>query len=516
MDDKYDCITRYWIVSELCCWKIKGTVVSIISHVGTKDIFEIELDSDISINSHTTTKNSMDELRSNKEIIFTKKDEISTGISFQEAVRNRYLSEEDADLFVGSKKSCEYLKNIVSLSLENMNISSCMCKRLVDNSIESPSENSFLYYPNITSLCLNDNLFSDWKTLYCIISHLPKLEYLTINGNQLKKMVELSTFQFKSIKVISLSRTYIDFGQIISICGKDSVFPNVEYINASSNNYRLVSNNLRNRTVKKLDLSVNRINDWNLVENNILSNMSNLTSLNISENPLINLPKLKIGSNINYKYENILELNLDNCGIKELETIVYFRESFPNLQHISLRNNEFLNGEKIDMRSIIISLIKKIKTYNRSIIDHKEIVSCQRYYIYQYTVCKNKQLREIDPNGEILCEFVIENEIIRDENSDSNPKSENKEGKYIDINFTPQSKLLVESAPTKIKINNKMPISDIKVLIWRLFKIPKNDSFEYVFVNNKTKVKIDGYSDSYSLVDLGIETSGNIYIQDKE
>lgn len=493
-----------------------GTICNISTDDNGEKLLGVRWDSYSSLNSENTdAENQLScfstENIPDRKLELLKTNQISSGISFQEAIRDRYLCDEEVEHFVGLKKAQEYCRKMSILSLQGMRINACICKKLSESL--QPTENLSLCYNNINSLCLDNNLLTDWNSLFCILSHLPKLECLTLNGNRFKGIFYSSFHKFDNIKVLSMSKTYVGFKQVMTLFRKDSVLPNVNYINLSSNNYTHISINYVNFTIQKLDLSINFLSDWEMIKK-VLTKLPGLNSLNISYNHLLKLPTLKINADNSMEFPEILELNLDNCGIKELGTIIYLRKAFPNLEHFSIRNNEVMDNSNIDMRSVIISLLPNIKTYNKSIISKQDIISYQRYYISQYTVHRNNTLKEFDPNGDILCEFVMKNDIIIDQDLMSKSQDSFKDEKYLDINFIPQCKCCFDCMPTRIKINKNMAISDIKVLIWKIYKIQKSESLEYIFVNNKIKIIIDGYSDSYSLADIGIETSGKIYIQD--
>ncbi|KAJ1612390.1 LRR repeats protein [Cryptosporidium canis] len=364
-----------------------------------------------------------------KKLEFIDTNQKSSGIYFQEAIRDRYLSDEEAEYFVGLKKAEEYCKKISTLSLEGMGISACICKKYMDMS--EYFENSSFSYDKICSLCLDNNLLNDWNSLFCILSHLPKLEYLTINGNQFKETNCPTKHRFDNIKVLSMSKTFVEFEYLMTLLGKDSIFPNVNYLNISSNNYKHISIKCVNFTVQKLDLSLNMLSDWEMMKC-ALTRMPGLNSLNISDNCLMKLPILRLCTSVDMEFPRIVELNLDNCGITELGTIIYLRKAFPNLEHFSIRKNDVLESNIIDMRSIIISLIPNIKTFNKSIISKQDITSYQRYYISQYTVHKNGILKEVDPNGDILCEFVMINDLIVDKDLTPKYPDSPKNEKYLD------------------------------------------------------------------------------------
>ncbi|OII73710.1 uncharacterized protein cubi_03508 [Cryptosporidium ubiquitum] len=459
-----------------------GTVCSIKVNERGEELFEVRWDSDSNYNLVKDVENAsscfINRNTVDKKFEFLKINELSPGISFQEAIRDRYLCDEEVEYFVGLKKAQEYCKKISTLSLEKMKVFSCGCKELI-NCLEPPKELS-LYYNNITSLCLNNNLLTDWNSLFCILSHLPKLECLTLNGNRFKKISYFNHFQFDNIKVLSMSKTFVEFEQLMLLFKKDSALPNVNYINLSSNNYSFISINYSNTTIQKLDLSLNSLSDWEVIKN-LLIHLSGLSSLNISNNQFSKLPISKINTNINIEFPNILELNLDNCGIVELGTIVYLRKVFPNLEHISVRNNKIMDNSKIDMRSIVISILPNLKTFNKSIINKQDIISYQRYYISQYTVGKNDLLKEVDPNGDILCEFVIKNDIIIHQDPTPNSDNSQKDEKYLDICFIPYFKSCLNCTPKRIKINKNMAISDVKVLISKIYKIKENESLEFIF-----------------------------------
>ncbi|KAH8740699.1 LRR repeats protein [Cryptosporidium ryanae] len=485
-----------------------GTVRSISISENSEQLFVIQWDSEL--NNDSTQEFICEGTNKFKHY---NKGSFNTGVSFQHAIINRYLSEEyNSEFFVGLKMAYEYCRRLSSLSLENMNISCCSCDKLKENYDKSIIQKLSTCFKNVESVYLNNNLISDWKTVYCILSHLTNTRYLILNGNKMSKNSEKNKLTFDKIKILSLSKTNIEFEKVAAMCNEDSVFPNVEHINISSNNYSYLEFNGKNNVINVIDLSYNMILDWEIFRIKILENFVKLSTINISNNNFINIPEINSESNINYVYPNVNELIMDECGLETLNSILYLSRTFPNLKQISLRNNKLFGAKscEYDMRSIIISLFPNIKTYNRSIIKQEDIVSSQRYYISQYLVHMNADLRKIDPNSDILLNFMSNN--VSNDIKNLNIEEKSQEAKYIELKFIPKFKKS-ELMPT-IKINKKITISEIKMIISRLYKIPKNEPLKLTFENENTNIDISEYNNTLTLNDIGISNSGNIFILD--
>ncbi|KAH7649887.1 LRR repeat protein [Cryptosporidium bovis] len=445
---------------------------------------------------------------------FYNKDLFNTGISFQDALIDRYLSDDgNLEFFVGLKKAYEYCRRLSSLSLEKMNISYCSCNKLEQNYEKSLFYELSTCLKNIESIYLNDNLISNWETVYCILSHLKNAKYLVLNGNQIMSSNEGKKFIFDKIRVLSLSKTSIEFEQITSMCNENSVFPNVEYINVSSNKYLSLNVKNKNGTIKEIDISYNMLDNWEMFRSRILENFIKLSAINISNNNFMNIPEIDSKSDVKHVYPNIAKLIMDGCGLETLNSILYISRAFPNLEEISLRSNRIfkVKNRYYDVRSIIISLFPNIKTYNKSILKQDDIISSQRYYISQYLVHMNSDLREMDPNSDILLNFMSKNIFNNSENV--NIEERPPEAKYIELTFMSKFKQSEKLTPT-IKINRKITVSEIKVLISRLYKIPRSKPLKLIFENDNMSINIDEYSNTLTLSDIGINDSGNISILD--
>ncbi|EEA05678.1 uncharacterized protein CMU_026860 [Cryptosporidium muris RN66] len=486
--------------------------------------------------------------------------ELDIGISFEKAINERYgcnmscINTEEMENtkidFFGFEKVTKYyenLKNIQYVSLEGMKISHCC---LVE---QSPT--SKIVLTRVKTACLNNNLLYDWDTINCILTHMPSIECLTLNGNRfLKDKPNLKLEKIKTIKALSMQNTNVELLYIVELCSESGVFGNLKQLNISSNRYQdlnipfnkemnLVGQKCQNNkfeyseicsntiktSIEILDISSNDLISWETLLQLLSSSFPNLKSLNISNNPLsdnlVNKDRSEIP--VDFIFDEIKEIIMDNCPINKWNTIKEFRKIFPNLENLSIKGIPLLTIEnlcdknqipipKCNLRNIIIAMFSNLKVFNRSIINKEELTSSRRYFIYLATIKRHPIIEIIDPLHEILDELQILEDRPLNLCTPENVESLNEGlagNNFIKLTIIPEY-FSVEKLPRKFDVNKNMKVNDLKHLCWKWYRVPIEHSI-YTYTNNRQIIDIVDYNYSCTLEDIGINSNGILRIQEK-
>ncbi|KAL7068803.1 leucine rich repeat family protein [Cryptosporidium serpentis] len=511
----------------------------------------------------------------NKEILITDGDlsslencqffylsELDIGISFEKAINERYgcnmscMNTEEIENtkmdFFGFEKVVKYyenLKNIQCVSLEGMKISHCC--------LMGQSPTSKIVLTRVKTACLNNNLLYDWDTINCILMHMPFIECLTLNGNRfLKGKPNLKLEKIKTLKTLSMQNTNVELLYIVELCSESGIFGNLKQLNISSNRYQdlniplnkrmnlinqkqqnnkfeyleICSNGIKT-SIEVLDISSNDLISWKTLLQLLSSSFPNLKSLNISNNPLsdnlVDKDKIKSEISVNFVFDQIKEIFMDNCPINKWNTINEFRRIFPNLENLSIKGVPLLTIEnlydknqipipKCNLRNIVIAMFSNLKVYNRSIINKEELISSRRYFIYLAIIKKHPIMEIVDPLREILGELQILEDTPSNLCTPEHVESLNEgsaSNNFVKLTIIPEYSS-VEKLPRKFDVNKSMKINDLKHLCWKWYRVPIKHSI-YTYTNNRQRIDIIDYNDSCTLEDIGINSNGILRIQEK-
>ncbi|CDU17443.1 cytoskeleton associated protein, putative [Plasmodium yoelii] len=243
-----------------------------------------------------------------KPCSFMSLNNIHVGITFIQALNFRYNYFPDLDLsiedyqtkkvkkviFSGEEKVCNYFKNFENLN--NITLNKCL--------IYTTGFINNLYFHNLESLSLSNNLFCQWIDIFKIIQIAKKLSYLNLSQNIFTKL---------TLESLLLSSLY-----------DDTKITKIETIQGDNNN-----------------------------NNNDTNPMANAKNINLDHN----------NSDLIY-FNNIKELCLDNTLI-DWDDVLILSFVFPNLETLSLKNNYIrnikINNLSIKKNSIIYKYITNDK-----------------------------------------------------------------------------------------------------------------------------------------------------------
>ncbi|SCM20750.1 cytoskeleton associated protein, putative [Plasmodium chabaudi chabaudi] len=243
-----------------------------------------------------------------KPCSFLSLNNIHVGITFIQALNFRYNYFPDLDLsiedyqtkkvkkviFSGEEKVCNYFKNFENLN--NITLNKCL--------IYTTGFINNLYFHNLESLSLSNNLFCQWIDIFKIIKIANKLSYLNLSQNIFTKLT------LESLLLSSL------------------------YDNSEINNG---------------DTKIEIIHG----DNNDTKAMADAKGINLDHN----------NSDLIY-FDNIKELCLDNTLI-DWDDVLILSFVFPNLEILSLKNNYIRNIKIKNLRIKKNSIIYKYITNDK-------------------------------------------------------------------------------------------------------------------------------------------------------
>ncbi|SCN59370.1 cytoskeleton associated protein, putative [Plasmodium chabaudi chabaudi] len=243
-----------------------------------------------------------------KPCSFLSLNNIHVGITFIQALNFRYNYFPDLDLsiedyqtkkvkkviFSGEEKVCNYFKNFENLN--NITLNKCL--------IYTTGFINNLYFHNLESLSLSNNLFCQWIDIFKIIKIANKLSYLNLSQNIFTKL---------TLENLLLS----------------SLYDNSEINNG--------------------DTKIEIIHG----DNNDTEAMPNAKGINLDHN----------NSDLIY-FDNIKELCLDNTLI-DWDDVLILSFVFPNLEILSLKNNYIRNIKIKNLRIKKNSIIYKYITNDK-------------------------------------------------------------------------------------------------------------------------------------------------------
>ncbi|CUM64762.1 uncharacterized protein PRCAT00002373001 [Priceomyces carsonii] len=303
-------------------------------------------------------------------------------VSFIDALLCQYVDGSifNEDIAFGNKKVESYgfeklnklqanLSNLLSISLDKKYInSSCIS--------HSHFQDIFNNLKKLEHLDLSFNLFKDFIAISDIVSQIPSLESLNLNGNRIIGLNPSAVkFQHQNLKIIKLASTYIDIDIIIQVLDG---LPNLRELILAGNNYTdndLESLEVLGSRVKCLDLSYNSLTV-------VPKCISSITSLNLSNNYILTFPSF-VDNDL-----SILDIRFNTIDL--WETIDGLQHTFQNLELLRINGNPLF--ERLSIDEMTLNLIgrlefksdgnkSKLEKLNGSVILNTEVINGELYFI---------------------------------------------------------------------------------------------------------------------------------------
>lgn len=152
-----------------------------------------------------------------------------------------------------------------------------------------------------------------------------------------------------------------------------SCFPKVSNLSLRSNDLESVGSQLKSPNLKSLDLSQNFIKTLDDVS--MLSQLSHLSSLNLSYNPIETLR-----TSHHLTFPSLQKLSLAGTNVLDITELAHFFETFPNLTHLVLAQTPLV-AKLVSPRLMTIGRIGTLMNLNHSEISREERQNAELYYL---------------------------------------------------------------------------------------------------------------------------------------
>ncbi|KAJ0170448.1 hypothetical protein K1T71_013819 [Dendrolimus kikuchii] len=266
--------------------------------------------------------------------------------------------------------------------------------------------------PNVRSLDVSRNLFSNWRDVIQLSAQLPDLRELDVSKNIMaidmpEETLSHFSMNFKNLEKLNISVCDYEWSDIMAL---SFLWPNVTEMIAAYNRIRLISPpdiTLNSLTILRLD--GNPISDWNQVKK--LGYMTNLTVLSLND-CFIEEIRFDDGYDKVDLFENLEVLFLNRNRVKDWRSLSELNK-LRNLKKLYFLKNPIQNTEDYDTGSqLVIAKIGTLQELNGSIITRELRRGAEYDYMKRYGA--EWKIAQTDPEKKLV--FDIEhcrfNELV--------------------------------------------------------------------------------------------------------
>ncbi|XP_042388414.1 tubulin-folding cofactor E-like isoform X1 [Zingiber officinale] len=330
---------------------------------------------------------------------FVRAKNLSSGISFLEALHLRYGSEstkeEEEEMYVYStsqkhvsiqlvgkhkiQEKLQHINELLNASLSYLGVSST-----------EPSNEINAVVPNLKELDLTGNLLSRWQDIDTLCKALPALEILNLTNNLMDCKIPYIP-SLGGIRVLVLSNCGITWNQVEEL--KESLSA-IQELHLMKNNIQIIvcASNARGQgfdSLRVLNLEENHIESWDEILK--LSYLRSLEQLHLNRNKLRQiyypLDQRMTGSDFSTKATNIRPFECLQClllGSNEIDNAASIDSLnlFPRLMDIRLSDNPIVDPSKGGVsRFVLVARLAKVKFLNGSEVSQRERKESEIRYV---------------------------------------------------------------------------------------------------------------------------------------
>lgn len=229
---------------------------------------------------------------------------------------------------------------------------------LNEYNIERVGDFSGLSLQHISELDLTDNLISEWSEVVNILSAFPRLTFLNLSNNLLRKPLELNTTKHSkyNMKKLVLNGNRLSWETVLRLT---NLLGSLEELHVSANCLEDPSGIIfKHDRLKFLYLSCNPLSDFDLITRNLIYHCPRLQFLSLSECPVHTIPELQ------GKVANLQSLNVSTTALNSWTQVDKLR-NYPALSDLRIQGCKFL-GEytAYERRMMLIARLPNIKVLN--------------------------------------------------------------------------------------------------------------------------------------------------------
>ncbi|KAI8970061.1 hypothetical protein BDF20DRAFT_838458 [Mycotypha africana] len=317
-------------------------------------------------------------------------DKVQIGRSFLEALREKYLTEDDTmpydkeadrgEIYVGNIKF--ETVGFQKIQQSQSNLGNLKVVGLAEQDIAYCNPSDELLDLRIEDLDLSRNLISNWKTIVDIVSKLTNLKILRLNQLRFSKSldVDLQTLSFPNIHTLTLNQTLIEWNDIEPIL---HLFPNLQDLQLGCNKIKDLKpfNNQYQVQLTCLNLENNLISDWQQILR--LSDIfPNLDTLFLNDNRISTITATTATSTAAPALiSNLKYLRIEQNRINDWKSIDAFN-AYTNLRRLKCKGNPIFADLDTDTQlAHIVGRIKHVDTVNGTTITKRERIDFERYFL---------------------------------------------------------------------------------------------------------------------------------------
>lgn len=266
--------------------------------------------------------------------------------------------------------------------------------------------------PNVRSLDVSSNLFSNWREIIQISAQLPDLSELDVSKNLMaidmpEESLKHYSKNFTKLEKLNISVCDYEWADILAL---SHLWPNITELIAAYNRIKVISSpNCTLSCLRILRLDGNPLNDWKEVKK--LGTMKNLKVLSLNDCFIEEMRFSDTNEKVDL-FENLEVLFLNRNQVKDWRSLSELNK-LRNLKKLYFLKNPIQNTEDYDTGSqLIIAKIGMLQELNGSIITRELRCGAEYDYMKRYGAEWKGAQADLDKKMAFDIEHCRFNELI--------------------------------------------------------------------------------------------------------
>ncbi|KAM3968531.1 tubulin-binding cofactor E [Aphomia sociella] len=331
--------------------------------------------------------------------------------------------------------------------------------------------------PNVRSIDVSRNLFSNWREVIQLSAQLPDLQELDVSKNRMaidipeETLAQLS-INFSNLGKLNISVCEYEWADIIAL---SHLWPKINEIIAAHNRIKwIIAPKLTLSTLTTLRLDGNPIDSWREILN--LGQMRNLTVLSLND---CQIGEIRFNNDTNNRkvdvFKNLEVLFLNRNRIKDWRSVSEL-DKLNRLKKLYFLKNPIQEGDSYDNASqLITAKIGTLQELNGTIITREERRGAEYDYMKHYGAEWKAAQLDLEKQRLFALEHCRFDELIKkygipeDSLLVKQPKSTTLTSQLLEVTLQDEN-----GKKIKKKFPSTMVVQKLVILAQRLFSKPGN------------------------------------------
>ncbi|XP_026764914.2 tubulin-specific chaperone E [Galleria mellonella] len=331
--------------------------------------------------------------------------------------------------------------------------------------------------PNVRSIDVSRNLFSNWREVIQLSAQLPDLRELDVSKNRMavdipeEALAQLS-INFSNLEKLNISVCEYEWADILAL---SHLWPNVNEIIAAHNKIKwITAPQLTLHTLTTLRLDGNPIDSWREILN--LGKMRNLKVLSLND---CHIGEIRFNDEPNNKkvdvFQNLEVLFLNRNRINDWRSVSEL-DKLSRLKKLYFLKNPIQAGDSYDTASqLITAKIGTLQELNGTIITREERRGAEYDYMKQYGAEWKLAQHDLAKQAAFTLEHCRFEELIKkygipeDSLLVKQPKTTTLTSQLLEVTLQDENEKKI-----KKKFPSTMLVQKLVILAQRLFSKPGN------------------------------------------